>query len=79
MKTWMITFPFLFAAGLANAADPAPAPKAEAAPAAEQPASAKPAMAKRYKARHLPKGDLRHCLDLKDSRAIIRCSETRRL
>jgi len=102
MKTWMITLPFLFAAGLATAADPAPAPKAaapkaeaaapkaeaaaaakaEAAPAAEQAAPAQPAVAKRHKARHhkarhLPKGDLRQCLELKDNKAIIACSEKR--
>jgi hypothetical protein len=97
MKPWMITLPFLFAAGLATAADPAPkaapaakpeaaapAPKAEAAAApkieaaTEQPAPAKPAMAKRHKARHLPKGDLRKCLELKDNKAIIACSEKQR-
>lgn len=99
MKTWMITLPFLFAAGLATAADPAPAPatpkpeaaaapKAAAAPEAAKPAEAakaveapKPATAaksKRHKARHLPHGDLRQCLELKDSKAIIRCAETGR-
>lgn len=29
-------------------------------------------------ARTLPKGDVRHCLDLKTRTAVIRCSETRR-
>jgi len=28
--------------------------------------------------KRLPGGDMRHCLDLKTSAAIIRCSETRR-
>jgi len=30
------------------------------------------------KTTRLPQGDLRHCLDLQTSEAIIRCSETRR-
>jgi hypothetical protein len=78
MKTWMITLPFLLVAGIATAADPAPTPQPEVAPAAEQAAPAKPAKAKRHKVRHLPRGDLRSCLELKDNKAIIACSEKRR-
>ncbi len=29
------------------------------------------------RAKSLPRGDLRHCLELKDNMAIIRCAETR--
>ena len=32
----------------------------------------------RHGTRSFPHGDLRHCLDLKTSAAIIRCSESRR-
>jgi hypothetical protein len=32
----------------------------------------------RRSARHYPKGDMRSCLDLKDNKAIIRCSEQRK-
>lgn len=79
MKIWMITFPFLLAAGLAAAADPAP--KADATPeavfAAEQPAAVRQHKTKHHQARNLPKGDLRQCLELKDNKAIIACSEKR--
>ena len=81
MKTWLTTLPFLFAAGIATAADktPAPAPQPEAAMAKEAAAPAEPAKPMRHtRIKRLPRGDLRHCLDLKENEAIIRCSETGR-
>jgi hypothetical protein len=78
MKTWSIPLSLLFTTGIALAADPAPAPQPEAVPAAEQAAPAKPARMQRHKAKRLPRGDLRHCLELEDGKAIIRCSETGR-
>jgi hypothetical protein len=87
MKTWLITPLLLCAAGLALAADKAPAPapahppeavKPEPAPDTQAAAPAMPAKSMHHKAGHLPRGDLRHCLELKDSKAIIRCSETGR-
>ena len=58
-------------------------PATEAAPNASQDESAlipKPAKGSKHysKPKRLPKGDLRHCLELKDSAAIIRCTETGR-
>jgi hypothetical protein len=81
MKTWMITLPFLLAAGLATATEPAA--QSGAAVAVEQAVPAKPVKMKRHKVqrhkiRHLPRGDLRHCLELKDNPAIIACAEGRR-
>ena len=80
MKTWFITLPFLFAAGIATAADktPAPAAQPEAPMAKEATAPAAPAKTMHHRTKRLPRGDLRHCLDLKDNEAIIRCSETGR-
>ena len=122
MKTWIITLPFLCAAGVAMAqgvekggggdrpAEPIVVPaeiatpeEPAAAPAepgampdkAQTPVNAKaPAKAKaRARAKTavkatskmgkrgpktLPKGDVRHCLDLKTRAGVIRCSETGR-
>ncbi|MEW6677749.1 MAG: hypothetical protein AB1421_07495 [Pseudomonadota bacterium] len=80
MKTWLIPLPLLFAASLALAAEGVTEPIAspEAAAASEQAAPAQPVMKKHHKARRLPSGDLRHCLDLKDNKAIIACSEKRK-
>jgi hypothetical protein len=82
MKIWPITFSLLCAAGLALADDKTQAPAAaqpEVSAVAEKAAPAKP---KRHraarKAKHLPRGDLRQCLELKDNKAIIACSEERR-
>lgn len=77
MKTWLITLTLLGSVNIAMADEmPSEQPaKAEAAPA---PAAAPAAKPMRHKARHLPRGDLRHCLELKDNDAIIRCAETGR-
>lgn len=70
MKIGFILLPLAMLAGAALADEvmpPAPA-EAPAAQAAKAPAtSAKP------KRRH--GADMRHCLDLKDDKAIIRCAE----
>ncbi len=93
MKTWFITLPFLCVTGIAmaqgvgqeEAADPpavsgTPAASEAAQDQAEAPKKAKASsrgrMAK-HKPKSLPKGDMRHCLDLKTRAEIIRCSETR--
>lgn len=81
MKTWLITLSLLCAAGIATAEDkmPAPAAQSEATMAKEAAAPAEPAKPMRqHRTKRLPRGDLRHCLDLKDNEAIIRCSETGR-
>jgi len=79
MKTWLIPLPFLFVAGLASAADPVPTsatPKAdEAATPAAAPKPTATVKTRRHPIRHLPRGDLRYCLDLKDHKAIIACAE----
>jgi hypothetical protein len=61
------------AAPAKSAAMPVPAPAAqEAAPPAPKPKA-------RMKAhKRLPRGDMRHCLELKDNAAIIKCSEQRK-
>jgi hypothetical protein len=78
MKIGLMLLPFLCAAGVAlaqgeseQAADQAPA----IAPPGKAPAHYR--MEKNQPIR-LPSGDLRQCLELKTSKAIIRCSETRR-
>lgn len=76
MKTWFIILPLLCAAGFAQA-DGMPsetaAPEAQAAPAKMQVPKHR---AHKYKARRLPHGDLRYCLDLGSNAEIIRCAET---
>jgi hypothetical protein len=76
MKSWLIALPLLFAFSLAQAEEK---PQQKEQPKTDTP-PAKVSHAKKYKhsPRHLPKGDLRYCLDLKDNEAIIRCAETGR-
>ena len=82
MKPWTIILSLFCFAGLALAQDTAPAPAAaqpEAAPVAEKATSAKPRHHRHArKAKRLPRGDLRHCLDLKDNTAVIACAEQRK-
>lgn len=62
----------------APAAKPDDAPTMRESRAAKAPAAAKAKRrAVRHGARSLPKGDVRHCLDLKTRTEVIRCSETR--
>jgi hypothetical protein len=85
MRKGLIMFMLAALAGMASAADkpadvkaptppkfvPAPAPAAqEAAPSSPMP--------KARARKRLPRGDLRHCLGLKDNAAIIKCSEQRK-
>jgi hypothetical protein len=68
-------------AGIALADDKAQAPAAqpEAAAVTEKAAPAKPKHHRAAgKAKRLPRGDLRRCLELKDNMAIIQCAENRR-
>jgi hypothetical protein len=74
-----IALPLLFAVGVAMADDmgkdgAAAQPEAAAASASE----AAPSRMAGHVARRLPRGDIRHCLDMESNAAIIRCSETRR-
>ena len=88
MKVGLAALFTLFASGIAVAgngmqADPATDAASEVAPAASQDKSAlksKSAQGSKHysKPKRLPKGDLRHCLELKDPAAIIRCTETGR-
>jgi hypothetical protein len=81
VKTWSITLSLLCAAGIALADDKAQAPavQPEAAAVTEKAAPAKPKHHRAAgKAKRLPRGDLRRCLELKDNMAIIQCAENRR-
>jgi hypothetical protein len=79
MKTWFIALPFLFAANIALAADPEPAPaatpmetdKAQTAPQAQK------KMTARDRAR-LHQRDMRHCLDKKTNKEVHRCAIRKR-
>lgn len=72
MKTWFIALPLLVVAnaGMAQDVEPAADPSATVAP---QPAAQGKAAASRPKPRQ--GADMRHCLDKKDAKAIIRCAE----
>ena len=76
MKIGFMMLPFLCVAGVAMAdgMDQAAANQTAAAPAK---ASAHHRM-EHNRPKRLPSGDLRHCLELKTSKEIIRCSEMRR-
>ena len=80
MKTWLITLPLLCAVNIAMADDMAPEPSNAQPEAAMAKDTAKPAKPMRHTTRvkRLPRGDLRHCLELTDDEAIIRCAETGR-
>jgi hypothetical protein len=83
MKIWPITLSLLCTAGIALADDKAQAPAAAQPEAATTVAEkAAPAKPKRHrtakKVKRLPRGDLRECLELKDNKAIIACSEQRK-
>ena len=81
MKTWLITLPLVFAVGVALADDSAMAPPSPQPEAATAPETSKPVRSARrtwHKPKRLPRGDLRHCLELKGREAIIRCAESRR-
>ncbi|MBW8372295.1 MAG: hypothetical protein K0M66_15185 [Thiobacillus sp.] len=72
MKIWFIALPLLAVAGAGRAQDVEPAVE-PAATAAPQPSARDKAAAPRPKQRQ--GADMRHCLDRKDARAIIRCAE----
>lgn len=75
MKIRLFTLTLLCAAGLAHADGVPGAPAAGAAPAsAEMPAPARHKVPTRTLKR-LPRGDLRHCLELESNEAVIRCAE----
>jgi len=74
-KGVILTAMALLAMG-ARAADAPPA--AVPATVAEVAPDARPAARAQGKRRALPRGDLRHCLAMKDNKAIIRCAESRR-
>lgn len=78
MKIGLLMLPFVCAASVAMAAG-------EGAPTmAPEPSGAAPGVSPPHyrvvnsKKKVLPSGDLRQCLELKTSKDIIRCSETRR-
>jgi len=66
MKTWLISLPLVCVLGIAMAEDVDKAGTANEAVADS---------AQKAGPKHPPRGDLRHCLDLKTNEAIIRCSE----
>jgi hypothetical protein len=87
MKRCLMMLALLGAAHLApaQAAEPAAAAPAPAkAGTAEVPGEAGSAKAPsrhrnvRHRAKAMPRGDMRQCLDLKTNKAIIRCAETRK-
>jgi hypothetical protein len=68
MKTWLISLPLVCVVGIAMADAVEMEGSANQPPTAtERNQIAKP--------KHPPRGDLRHCLDLKTNQAIIRCAE----
>ena len=78
-KIGFMMLPLLCAAGVAMAdsmgKEGAAEPMASAAAPVNAPAHYRMAS---HGMKRLPSGDIRHCLDLKTSADIIRCSETRR-
>lgn len=76
MKSWLIVLPLLFAFSLAKA-DEKPQQK-EPLKTDAPPAKVSHEKMHKHGPKHLPKGDLRYCLDLKDNEAVIRCAETGR-
>jgi hypothetical protein len=68
MKIWFITLPLMYVVGISTAVG------AETDGTAS-PGAAPPARQQTAKPKHPPRGDLRHCLDLKTNEAIIRCAE----
>ena len=72
MKIGFILLPLAMLAGAALADEVMPPAPAEA-PAVQATASPSPAESAKPKRRH--GADMRHCLDLKDDKAIIRCAE----
>lgn len=76
MKIWLMMLPLVCAASVSMADGiEGETPDQTAAAAEKAPATQS---ASRQRGRSLPHGDMRHCLDLKSSKAIIRCSESRR-
>lgn len=71
MKTWPVTLALIGAAAIAHADGMPEAAAAEAAAARAQTAKKVP----KHPFRPLPRGDLRHCLDLGSNEEIIRCAE----
>lgn len=69
MKPQFIVLPLWMLAGAALAQEAAPPAEPPAAPVAE--ASAAPAV----QTKRRQGADMRHCLNLKDDKAIIRCAE----
>jgi hypothetical protein len=73
MKPRFIVLPLWMLAGAAFAQDAAMPPEPPAAAVAETPAAAVAAPVAKPQRRQ--GADMRHCLDLKDDKAIIRCAE----
>lgn len=76
MKIWLMMLPLVCAASV-SVADGIERETTDQTASSAEKAPLNPA-ASRQRGRSLPHGDMRHCLDLKSSKAIIRCSETRR-
>ncbi len=74
MKVWLMMLPLVCAASVSMADGIEKDAAGQATAAAEK----APASASRQRGRSLPHGDMRHCLDLKSNKDIIRCSESRR-
>jgi hypothetical protein len=80
MKIGLIALPFLCLAGMASA-DGMESAGATAGQMEKAAAPARPQVRARmgHRAKRLPHGDLRYCLDLKTQEEIIRCAETGRM
>lgn len=90
MKPWIMTLPFVCVASVAMAqgvddgasgAGATQALQLASASRAQAPAVSKPLRTAARRsgergARSLPRGDVRHCLDLKTQVGVIRCSES---
>ena len=77
MKTWLIALPLVCLAGVAVADGQSELDSAGQQPVAAAPQPAK-AKTRGHAPKHLPRGDIRQCLELKSYPDIIRCSERRR-
>lgn len=77
-RIWIITLTLLCTSGFVQA-DGMPSSTGDTGAASVSDEMQAPAK-KTYKARvkRLPRGDLRHCLELGSNEDIIRCAETRR-
>lgn len=77
-RTWFTTLTLLCAAAFVQADGMPSTPADTGAETASADMKAPAKSAYKAKAKRLPRGDLRHCLEMSTNEEIIRCAETRR-